>query len=119
MKINRLDKIDQYITANQTVSLDKLCEVFGISKNTVRRDINDLVKKGSVRKVYGGVTAEKRALVPFEERNIKYRKEKQIICQKAAESVNDGDVIYIDSGTTTANLVDFLKGKNIDRKSVV
>ncbi|MCI1982470.1 MAG: DeoR/GlpR family DNA-binding transcription regulator [Oscillospiraceae bacterium] len=113
MKINRLDQIEQYITANQTVSLDKLCEVFGISKNTVRRDINDLVKKGNVRKVYGGVTAEKRSLVPFEERNIKSRKEKQIICQKAAESVNDGDVIYIDSGTTTANLVDFLKGKNI------
>lgn len=113
MKINRIEQIEQYVTTNQTVSLDKLCEVFQISKNTVRRDINDLVKAGSVKKVYGGVTAVKRTLVPFEERNIKNRESKRAIGRKAAESVQDGDVIFIDSGTTTPNMVPYLQGKNI------
>lgn len=113
MKINRIEQIEQYVTTNQTVSLDKLCEVFHISKNTVRRDINDLVKAGSVKKVYGGVMAVKRTLVPFEERSIKNQEGKRAIGRKAAESVQDGDVIFIDSGTTTPNMVPSLRGKNI------
>jgi DeoR family myo-inositol catabolism operon transcriptional repressor len=113
VKTKRIEQIEQYVTTNQTVSLDKLCEVFHISKNTLRRDINDLVKTGSVKKVYGGVTAVKRTLVPFEERNIKNQEGKHAIGRKAAENVQDGDVIFIDSGTTTPNMVPFLKGKNI------
>ena len=113
MKINRLMKIEQYIIANQTVTLDKLCEVFGISKNTVRRDISDLVKSGTVKKVYGGVTAVKKALVPFEERDIKNKAEKLAIAQLAAEDVQDGDIIYVDSGTTAPNIIKYLKGKDV------
>lgn len=113
MKIDRLAEIEQYITTNQTVTLDKLCEVFNISKNTIRRDINDLVKSGSVKKVYGGVTAVRKALVPYEERDIKNKTEKLVIAQAAAEKVQDGDVIYVDSGTTAPNMVKYLKGKNV------
>jgi DeoR family myo-inositol catabolism operon transcriptional repressor len=113
MKINRLAEIEQYITANQTVSLDRLCEVFNISKNTVRRDVNELVKLGSVKKVYGGVTVARKFLVPFEERNIKNKSEKLAIAREAAEQVKDGDVIFVDSGTTAPNMVSFLKGKSV------
>lgn len=113
MKIDRLAEVEQYITANQTVTLDKLCEVFNISKNTIRRDINDLVNSGSVKKIYGGVTAIKKTVVPYEERDIKNKAEKLAIARAAAEKVQDGDVIYVDSGTTAPNMVKYLKGKNI------
>jgi DeoR family myo-inositol catabolism operon transcriptional repressor len=113
MKIDRLAEIERYVTANKTVTLDKLCEVFNISKNTVRRDINDLVKNGSVKKVYGGVTAVKKTLIPYEERDIKNKTEKLAIAQAAAGLVQDGDVIYIDSGTTAPNMVKYLKCKNV------
>lgn len=106
-------EIEQYIIANQTVTLDKLCEVFNISKNTIRRDINDLVKSGTVKKVYGGVTAVRKALVPYEERDIKNKAEKLAIAQLAADSVQNGDIIYVDSGTTAPSVVKFLKGKNV------
>lgn len=113
MKIDRLAEVEQYITANQTVTLDKLCEVFNISKNTIRRDINDLVNSGSVKKIYGGVTAIKKTVVPYEERDIKNKAEKLAIARAVAEKVQDGDVIYVDSGTTAPNMVKYLKGKNI------
>lgn len=106
-------EIEQYIIANQTVTLDKLCEVFNISKNTIRRDINDLVKSGTVKKVYGGVTAVRKALVPYEERDIKNKAEKLAIAQLAADSVQNGDIIYVDSGTTAPSVVKFLKGKSV------
>ena len=47
MKISRLNSIEQYVIAKETVSIDELCEVFGVSKNTIRRDLNDLEIRGS------------------------------------------------------------------------
>lgn len=113
MKLGRLTEIEQYIITNQTVSLDRLCEVFGISKNTVRRDIGDLVKRGTVKKVYGGVTAVKNSLVPFEQRNIKNKSEKDAIARAAANYVQDGDIIYVDSGTTVPNMINYVQNRHI------
>jgi len=113
MKLSRLVQIEQYILNNQTVSIDQLCDEFGISKNTVRRDINELDKNGSIKKVYGGVTAVKNSAVPFEERDIKNKSEKLAIAEAAAAEICDGDIIYIDSGTTVPNVVQFLENKNI------
>ena len=112
MKTNRIKKIEEYILSNESVSLDSLCDVFKISKNTIRRDINEIEKKGSIKKVYGGVTSVVKNLIPFEERNIKNNYKKIAIAKAACEFVKDGDVIFIDSGTTTLNMIDFLKNRN-------
>ena len=76
MKAARIDEIERYITANRSVSLEELCEKFGISKSTVRRDIDTLASAGKVRKVYGGVYAPDPGqthmpLLPFEERSVR------------------------------------------------
>ena len=42
MKVSRLNSIEQYVISRETVSIDELCEVFGVSKNTIRRDLNEL-----------------------------------------------------------------------------
>lgn len=112
MKTNRIKKMEEYILSNESVSLDLLCDVFKISKNTIRRDINEIEKNGNIKKVYGGVTAVVKNLIPFEERNVKNNYKKMTIAKASAEFVNDGDVIFIDSGTTTINMMDFLKNKN-------
>ena len=56
MKVSRLNSIEQYVISRETVSIDELCEVFGVSKNTIRRDLNELEMRGHITKVYGGVT---------------------------------------------------------------
>lgn len=64
MKLMRIQEMEEYILKHGATSLDELCEVFNVSKNTVRRDINKLAEKGVIKKVYGGVTsAEKSVLV--------------------------------------------------------
>lgn len=112
MKTNRIKKIEKYIHSNESVTLDSLCTEFNISKNTLRRDINEIEKTGSIKKVYGGVTAVIKNLIPFEERNIKNNYIKTAIAKAASGFVNDGDVIFIDSGTTTLNMIEFLKNVN-------
>ena len=50
MRLNRLNEMEQYIMEKETVSLEHLAEHFQISINTVRRDLNELLKRGRDRK---------------------------------------------------------------------
>lgn len=115
MRAKRIDLIEQYIYEYKSVSLDKLCEKFQVSKNTIRRDINYLTEKGVIKKVYGGVTVNESStisdLVSFEARHLTNIDEKNKIAKLAAEYVCDGDTIFIDSGTTPLNMIDYLKDK--------
>ncbi|MFL0167420.1 DeoR/GlpR family DNA-binding transcription regulator [Candidatus Clostridium helianthi] len=113
MRSKRIDLIEKYIYKHKTISIDKLCEEFKMSKNTIRRDIDTLVNKGIIKKVYGGVTINNnnKELLSFEERTIKNNFAKSSIAEKAAQFVEDGDSIFIDSGTTTFNMIEYLKDK--------
>jgi len=114
VRTKRIGNIEKYIYINKTVTLDQLCEEFKVSKNTIRRDIDELASKGLVKKIYGGVTIpDTQSMKPFEERSISNLGLKQYIAKKAASLVNDGEIIFIDSGTTTFPMVEFIQKKNI------
>lgn len=112
MRSKRLDSIKEYIYQQKTVTLDQLCEEFNVSKNTIRRDIDELVATEKIKKIYGGVTVEGyKPMVSFDERNISNFQIKQSIAKKAAELVNDNEIIFIDSGTTTMHMIEYIKEK--------
>ncbi|MBT2574949.1 DeoR/GlpR transcriptional regulator [Bacillus sp. ISL-51] len=115
MKLMRIQEMEEYILKNGAASLDELCEVFNVSKNTVRRDINKLAEKGVIKKVYGGVTsAEKSVLVPYENRTIQNQDEKIKIAHYASRFIEDHDLVFIDSGTTTKSILETLDpNKNV------
>jgi|HigsolmetaAR205D_1030408.scaffolds.fasta_scaffold01988_4 DeoR family transcriptional regulator, myo-inositol catabolism operon repressor len=112
----RLKKIQEYINEKESVSLDELVSVFNVSKNTIRRDVQELLKTGDYKKIYGGVTVNhenKKGLDSFKERSVRNQEAKQLIGQIAGNLVNDGDVIFIDSGTTTIEMFEHIKNKKI------
>ena len=115
MKSRRLAEMESYILSNGSVTMEELRDKFGISMNTVRRDISELVRPGYIQKVYGGVKAEDRtpALVPYAIRSSTPSSAKQAICFQAAQMVKDQDIVFIDSGTTTVHIVEAIKDKNI------
>lgn len=116
MRSQRIAEIEQYIYSRKSVTLDELCEVFQVSKNTIRRDIEVIIQNPDIVKTYGGVTINsqtKKLLVSFNERNIKNAEAKRLIAAKAASLVNNGDSIFIDSGTTTLCMLDYLRDKTI------
>ena len=115
MKVERIHQIYELLRERKRISLDELCENFGVSKNTIRRDIAELEENGLIRKVYGGIVlkeADIMSLEPFAAREIRNIDEKKKIAAVAAQEVNDGEVIYIDSGTTTMHLLPHLAEKN-------
>ena len=102
MKVSRLNAIEQFVMSQGTVSIDTLCETFGVSKNTIRRDLNELETRGHISKVYGGVTATTTpGAVPMPVRSGLNAVDKNTIGLLAANEVQDGDTIFVDSGSTT------------------
>ncbi|MBA4495549.1 DeoR/GlpR family DNA-binding transcription regulator [Paenactinomyces guangxiensis] len=117
IKDKRINKIEEYIIEHKSVSLDELMNVFKVSKNTIRRDVRKLVENGHFKKVYGGVAVndDKRAklLESFHDRQVRNKKEKEMIGKAAANYVKDGDIIFIDSGTTTIEMIEFINKKQV------
>lgn len=116
MRVDRLNKMEDFILEQGTVPLELLAEQFDISTNTVRRDVNELLKRGRICKVYGGVTAiadhdPTTAPVPLQVRSVKNSFAKNTIGHLAADMVDDGMSIFLDSGTTVACMVPYLAEK--------
>ena len=115
---NRREKILQAINNSQGMTHAQLVELLGISESTIRRDIKFLHKEGKVLRVYGGaIPVNNEVMVSGSEISIKdkmrlNKDEKMRIAKHAASLINSGDFVYIDSGTTTAYLVNCIEQKN-------
>ncbi|MDR4949443.1 DeoR/GlpR family DNA-binding transcription regulator [Neobacillus cucumis] len=113
IKEKRIKKIHDYVIEQHSASLDELVSVFDVSKNTIRRDVQTLVERGELKKVYGGVSVIHKKLESFQDRKTRNQEQKASIVKKAASFVKDGDIIFIDSGTTTIEMFDYIKEKNL------
>ncbi|WP_411347802.1 DeoR/GlpR family DNA-binding transcription regulator [Paenibacillus sp. WLX2291] len=113
IKTQRINQIKEYVFEHESVSLEELVDHFGVSKNTIRRDIRSLVDSGILKKVYGGVSVNHSTLVVFNERKDQNLTKKQEIGRLAARYVEDGDVIFVDSGTTTLELLPYIQDRQL------
>ena len=116
IKQKRLLDMLRFIELHRVVSLETICREFEVSMNTVRRDVNELIESGFVRKVHGGVMhmegeSPKTEIAHYPSRAARNPEGKQRIGLLAAQLVEDGDTVFIDSGSTAAELVNpsFLK----------
>lgn len=113
MKTQRIHSILEYVQKKHSVSLDDLVKKFNVSKNTIRRDIQELVDENKLQKVYGGVSVPKPLTVPYHDRKIQHFKEKAQIAELTAQYIEDGDIIFIDSGTSTGAILEYIKDKHL------
>ncbi len=116
MKENRVNEVADYVGKHNNVSIKDLASKFNVSIFTIRRDIDELVARGIIVKHYGGVSINNKSsntLIGFEDRNTIRKAEKQKISRLAASFVEDNDIIFIDAGTTTMYMPEYIKDKNI------
>ncbi len=115
MKLQREDIILNLLAENRVVKANDLAEQFGVSMETIRRDLSDLEKRHLIRRVHGGAVLNVAGSVEpdYGRREIENYEQKIRIGKKAAEYVEDGDSIILDIGTTTLEFARFLKGKKI------
>lgn len=109
MKISRINAIEEYVLSRKTVTIDELCEKFNVSKNTIRRDLNELEVRGHITKVYGGVTASTpQEVMPLPVRAGLNLQSKELIGRLAAREVHEDDTIFVDSGSTAVCILHHL-----------
>ncbi len=93
--------IRRRIGESGSVAIRTLARDLGVSRETIRRDIDRLAASGDFRKTRGGAVAFEPVEAPDTERGMVNALGKRAIGQRAASLVRDGASIIIDSGTTT------------------
>lgn len=110
LKSERKRLIEEKIASDSVVSLEDLVILLDSSESTVRRDLDELEVEGKLRRIHGG--AEKVQNLQNEEtiqeKSVKNRQAKRQLAERAAAFVQKGQVIFLDAGTTTEQVIDFL-----------
>lgn len=108
--IERQNAVLEHLRTHHSATVAELSRMFFISETSIRRDLARLEKAGHIRKTYGGaVLAEgNNTLLALEARENMLWDEKQIIGQKAISLIQDGDVVFLDSSSTTLAMAEFL-----------
>lgn len=111
MNVRRFDTILKILRENGDVKLQELTEKLNVSEATIRRDLTLLEKKGAILRVHGGAVLNTEKERDITTKKSIYSKEKEKIAKKAIEYVKDGDVVYLDAGSTTETLIKYLAKK--------
>ena len=96
-----------------SITVTEVKDLLDTSESTVRRDITALDKEGKLEKVFGGAVELKERVTAYEysvaEKMGLKLEEKDRIAKYAAGLIQDEDFVYIDAGTTTGDILKFLK----------
>ena len=95
------------------IYLNDLVKYLNTSESTIRRDLIALDKAGLLKKVHGGATALKDISINTLDDIVENRKslnmeEKFKIAKYAASLIGDNDLVYLDAGTTTELMINFI-----------
>lgn len=106
LAVERQHKIEQLVQGQGSVTLTQLTAMFGVSSETIRKDLLLLEKAGVLTRTHGGAIRKHgaKALAPLAERKQSYIREKQELCGYALQLIRDGDIIAIDQGSTGLEL---------------
>ena len=115
MLYDRREQILTLLKKDGSVKVVDLVKRFGVSIETIRRDLEALEMEGFLRRVYGGAVRESRRSEEtlLQERMVQNAAEKERIGKAAAAFVQDGDVIGIDVGTTTLEMAQALLQRDL------
>ncbi|MCY9665711.1 DeoR/GlpR family DNA-binding transcription regulator [Paenibacillus alginolyticus] len=112
----RRKRIVEEVGKKEIVYVEELANSLkDISLSTIRRDLRSLAEEGQIELLRGGAVRVKEDAyeTPIQTKQFMHLEKKDKIAKFAASLVNDGDVIYIDSGTTVFEMVKYLKNKNV------
>lgn len=115
LNVERQRQICQLVEEKRQATVAELSRRFGVSEATIRRDLEKLESGGTIQRVHGGAifTDSRRARPepPILQRSAENAEEKRKIGRAAAALVNDGETVFIGSGTTTLEVARHLRGK--------
>lgn len=108
----RYEEILKLIEENKSVTVAEICELLHISESTARRDINALGQAGRLVRVFGGAVASDMTFESkeptVEQKQDQNVSQKDQIARYAAKLIEPSDFIYLDAGTTTGSMLEYV-----------
>ncbi|AZV43497.1 DeoR/GlpR family DNA-binding transcription regulator [Peribacillus asahii] len=112
---HRHQKIESFLKQHKAVKAAELASLLNVSIDTVRRDLETLEKKGTVKRVHGGAILKQNnnnvLNKLFNEREVKNLENKQEVAALAVELIEEGQAIALNGGTTTIEIAKVLVEK--------
>ena len=100
-----------------SVTTAELTRLFDTSESTIRRDLTALDQDGLIVKVHGGAMAKDAGYhTTDDELSVRValnRDDKLVLARFAAEQIENNDMVYLDAGSTTELIIDYLTVKNV------
>lgn len=115
----RQELILKLLDEKGSITVTEVKDLLDTSESTVRRDITALDRQGKLVKVFGGaVRADKEETVTAHEYTVAQKadlnsSQKLKIAKYAASLIEPGDFVYLDAGTTTAYMLDYVNQKEV------
>ena len=101
----------------KTIDVETVAQKLSVSPTTIRRDLVMFEKQNLIERFHGGATLLEESLreedIPTDSHEAEDREQKQAIARYAAELVEDGDTIFLNSSSTALMMLDYLKGKRV------
>jgi len=103
----RRERIQEYLALNKIARTVDLCNMLDASEATVRRDLEWLEQDGFLERTHGGAILNQRMVFEpeYRQRAQHHPEEKRRIGAIAAALIKDGDIVFINSGTTTTQVI--------------
>jgi DeoR family fructose operon transcriptional repressor len=95
--------------------IKEMATTLGVAEITIRRDLNHLAADGLLRRTHGGAIrlTLPNPPFPFANKAAINIKAKEAIARRAANDIHDGDIVFLDCGSTVFHLCPFIKNKKI------
>lgn len=109
----RLARILELLDKSGSVTVSELMEKLDTSESTIRRDLNYLDREDKLQKVRGGAILKNGTVFNSKDDEVNLRKmrnvdEKNRVAKYAASLIRPGDFVYLDAGTTTECMIDYI-----------
>ena len=99
----RYDEILRILDEEQYITAQELAKRLYVSLPTIRRDLAELDQRNLIVRSHGGAKKvhHEHTVAPLNYRKTVNAQEKRALCRAAAELIQDNEIIFIDSSTTT------------------
>lgn len=112
----RQELLLRFLEEKGSITVAEGSEFLATSESTIRRDITALDREGKLTKVFGGAVAAEQKVTTHEytvaQKRELNREEKRSIAKYAASLIEPEDFIYLDAGTTTAHMLDYIEERS-------
>ena len=106
-----------YLKENGSGDVAQMSELLGVSPITIRRDLDELASRSLVTRYFGGArylqVEEDEDEPAYLETTTRHLEQKRAIAQRAAQLLEDGDIVFINSSSTALLIYPYIQAKSI------